>query len=91
MESAMRLKKSLLRALPFALAGCIFTTAAYSQADAQNTSLTPAVATRAVNTYSSSVATEWMSLALVLTQQTPGFSPPGASRALAYLSTGQRL
>ncbi len=35
--------------------------------------------------YSSNVATEWFSLALQLTQQTPGFSPPVASRALAYL------
>ncbi|KNZ32611.1 MAG: hypothetical protein AD742_10980 [Methylibium sp. NZG] len=36
--------------------------------------------------HSASVATEWFSLALQLTQQTPGFSPPVASRALAYLS-----
>jgi hypothetical protein len=35
--------------------------------------------------YSASVATEWFQLALVLVQQTPGFSPPVASRALGYL------
>ena len=35
--------------------------------------------------FSSGVATEWFSLALLLTQQTPGFSPPVASRALAYV------
>lgn len=35
--------------------------------------------------YSSNVATEWFSLALQLTQQTSGFSPPVASRALAYM------
>ena len=31
------------------------------------------------------MATEWFALALQLTQQTPGFSPPVASRALAYM------
>ncbi len=36
--------------------------------------------------YSASVSYEWFGLALLLTQQTPGFSPPVASRALAYLS-----
>ena len=35
--------------------------------------------------YSSNVATEWFNLDLQLVQQTPGFSPPVASRALAYL------
>jgi hypothetical protein len=38
-----------------------------------------------VSAFSSGVATEWFSLALLLTQQTPGFSPPVASRAFAYL------
>ena len=40
---------------------------------------------RAADEYSANVATEWFTLALQLTQQTPGFSPPVASRALAYL------
>ncbi len=35
--------------------------------------------------YSSAVATDWFALALQLTQQTPGFSPPVASRAFSYL------
>ena len=35
--------------------------------------------------YSHAVATEWMALSLNLIQQTPGFSPPVAARALAYL------
>lgn len=35
--------------------------------------------------YSAAVATEWFQLALQLTQQTPGFSPPVAARALGYL------
>jgi membrane-associated phospholipid phosphatase len=37
------------------------------------------------SSYSSNVAIEWFQLALTLTQQTPGFSPPVASRAFAYL------
>jgi membrane-associated phospholipid phosphatase len=56
----------------------VLTYAAFSAAQ------TPAAA-RPADAYSSAVATEWMSLALSLTQQTPGFSPPVASRALAYL------
>jgi membrane-associated phospholipid phosphatase len=40
---------------------------------------------RSADTYSNAVATEWMSLALTLTQQTPGFSPPVAARAFGYL------
>ena len=39
----------------------------------------------ATSAYSASVATEWFQLALLLTQQTPGFSPPVAARAFAYL------
>ncbi len=35
--------------------------------------------------YSAAVATEWFQLALQLIQQTPGNSPPVASRTLAYL------
>jgi PAP2 superfamily len=41
---------------------------------------------RPATEHSANVATEWFGLALQLTQQTPGFSPPVASRALAYLS-----
>jgi PAP2 superfamily len=43
------------------------------------------VRAQAASTYRAHVATEWFQLALQLTQQTPGFSPPVASRALAYL------
>jgi hypothetical protein len=46
------------------------------------------VAMPPANTYSAAVATEWFQLALQLIQQTPGFSPPVASRALAYLGLG---
>jgi PAP2 superfamily len=41
--------------------------------------------TKPADAYSSAVMTEWMSLALSITQQTPGFSPPVAARALGYL------
>ena len=40
---------------------------------------------RPASAYSAGVATEWFALALQLTQQTPGFSPPVAARALGYL------
>ena len=45
---------------------------------------TPA-STKPADAYSHAVVTEWMSLALSITQQTPGFSPPVAARALGYL------
>ena len=57
-------------------------TAAAPMAPAQAASL---VAAPPASAYSANVATEWFALALQLTQQTPGFSPPVASRALAYL------
>jgi membrane-associated phospholipid phosphatase len=46
---------------------------------------TPSTSAPPPSAYSAAVATEWFQLALTLTQQTPGFSPPVASRALAYL------
>lgn len=55
-------------------------------AQAQSPASVPAATTPSADAYSAEVATEWFSLALLLTQQTPGMSPPVASRALAYLS-----
>lgn len=54
---------------------------------AQNVQVSQAMtaAHRPAAQFSGNVATEWFSLALLITQQTPGFSPPVASRALAYL------
>ena len=78
----------LLSALRAGLAGRVMATLATlamlvcAPAHAQATA--PGVA-RPASDYSASVATEWFALALQLTQQTPGFSPPVASRALAYL------
>ncbi|WP_310568067.1 vanadium-dependent haloperoxidase [Hydrogenophaga sp.] len=55
-------------------------------AQAQTPAQSPApAAAPSAETYSAEVATEWFALALLLTQQTPGMSPPVASRALAYL------
>ncbi len=58
-----------------------------TQLSLQAQSLQPAQnsAVKPVASYSSAVATEWFQLALQLTQQTPGYSPPVASRALAYM------
>ncbi len=45
----------------------------------------PAVAALPATAYSSGVVYDWMYLDLQLIQQTPGFSPPVAARALGYL------
>jgi PAP2 superfamily len=80
-------KRAPALALALALAALVGTPAlpqaqAQAQAQAQTTAPT---ATRPATEHSASVATEWFALALQLTQQTPGFSPPVASRAFAYL------
>lgn len=54
-------------------------------APARAQSPAPAPGGQPAGAYGAAVATEWFALALQLTQQTPGFSPPVASRALAYL------
>ncbi len=55
---------------------------AVAQTNPATTSATPTKPTKA---YSANVATEWFQLALQLIQQTPGFSPPVAARALGYM------
>lgn len=46
----------------------------------------PAVmVSKPASSFSAAVATDWMQLDLLLVQQTPGFSPPVAARALGYL------
>ena len=52
---------------------------------AQSPVVAPIVAAKPASGYSANVPTEWFALVLQITQQTPGFSPPVASRALAYL------
>jgi hypothetical protein len=63
---------------------CTGLCAIWVQARAQAQVPTPAP-TPPAEAYSAEVSTEWFSLALLLTQQTPGMSPPVAARALAYL------
>jgi hypothetical protein len=84
---ASRLRSACTRALAAALCApalcALFLTAAPAYVEAQPAASVAAAAPAAK--YSANVATEWFALALQLTQQTPGFSPPVASRALAYL------
>lgn len=69
------------RLFSLCLAGVFAWTSALLPVQAQQA----APAARPASAFSASVATEWFNLALLLTQQTPGYSPPVASRALAYL------
>ena len=46
---------------------------------------TPSTPSRPASAFSADLAVDWYSLALQLAQQTPGFSPPVAARAFAYL------
>ena len=61
--------------------GC-FALVAVSTARAQSP---PGPTAKPASAYSANVAIEWFQLGLLLTQQTPGISPPVAARALAYL------
>ena len=79
----MKMHKFLTNVLTTALV--VFGFTAQIHAQAQMSQQTATVAARTADTYSAAVATEWTSLALSLTQQTPGFSPPIASRAFGYL------
>ncbi len=78
-----RLKPNLLSGL---LVAALSLQANSVQAQAQpQLSAPPSASAPEPGSFSNGVATEWFQLALLLTQQTPGFSPPVASRALAYL------
>lgn len=76
------MRRALSRGLLCLAALCASLSAAFAQSPAA----APAAATPSADAYSAEVATEWFGLALLLTQQTPGMSPPVAARALAYLS-----
>ncbi len=88
MESAMMQRigrKGLAATLVLAaLAVGAFSAPASAQIDLANRPAAAAAA-RPAASFSSAVATEWFQLALLLTQQTPGFSPPVAARAFGYL------
>jgi hypothetical protein len=59
---------------------------ATAQTPAANIASTSApIPAKPASAYSANVAHDWMALALQLVQQTPGFSPPVAARALGYL------
>jgi hypothetical protein len=75
--------RALVLALAATLATCVSTGVLHAQT-ANPVAISPVLAPHA-STYSASVATDWFALALLLTQQTPGFSPPVAARALGYL------
>lgn len=52
---------------------------------AQSSPAVAATVAPVASSYSAAVATDWFGLNLQLIQQTPGFSPPVAARALGYL------
>ena len=60
---------------------CLAAACAWTSAPAPAQPAAPAA--RPASAFSAGVANEWFSLALLLTQQTPGFSPAVASRAFA--------
>ena len=73
-------------ARPVAVAALLLSAVLVATSVSAQTAKPPgAVVAPAAQAYSAQVATEWFQLALLLTQQTPGFSPPVAARALAYL------
>ncbi|MFM2036339.1 MAG: hypothetical protein RL459_1604 [Pseudomonadota bacterium] len=73
-----------LRALALAMGIGLAASVAQAQATPATTPSTVSMA-KPASAFSAGVATEWFQLALLLTQQTPGFSPPVAARALGYL------
>lgn len=78
------LRSPSLKALTLALLAAGSLAAMPGQAQSLNSS-TALAAAKPASAYSSGVAYDWMYLDLQLIQQTPGFSPPVAARALGYL------
>ena len=79
--------KKLWRACILSVTVVAATVSGSSGAFAQNAAASAVISgqPRPAADFSGAVATEWFQLALLLTQQTPGFSPPVAARALGYL------
>jgi hypothetical protein len=75
-------RRSLAAALGFACVSGFIADGAVAQTA---NSATPVLAAKPVAAYSSGVVYDWFALALQLIQQTPGFSPPVAARALGYM------
>ena len=65
------------------MACLLISTNAVAQTDAATQASN--IASKPTASYSAGVSYEWFSLALLLAQQTPGFSPPVAARAFGYL------
>ena len=65
--------------------GCGYALACQFPAWAAHAQPVPPPAAKPASSYSAGVVNDWFSLALQLLQQTPGFSPPVAARALGYL------
>lgn len=80
----MKLFHFSLRALALAMGVGLVTTVAQAQAAPATVPSTVSMA-KPTSAFSAGVATDWFQLALLITQQTPGFSPPVAARALGYL------
>ena len=76
-----------LKALTLAmLAACSLASApGLAQTPASPATAASATAAKPATAYSNGVAYDWFYLSFQLIQQTPGFSPPVASRALAYV------
>ena len=83
-SKAQNAPSALLRRCCAPLLSALMLAACWAPLGARAQSVVPGAAPP-VSAYSSAVATEWFQLALLLVQQTPGFSPPVAARALGYL------
>lgn len=75
--------RSLRRKLPTAVAALVALTI-YSCRDASQEPVEPTANSKGTETYSADVATKWAEMDLVLTQNSTGFTPPVAARALGY-------
>jgi hypothetical protein len=65
-------------------AAALFALGSTAPAFARTDALPPSAVPNAVSSYTADVATAWFDLALTLVRDTPGFSPPVASRAFGY-------
>ncbi|HAO51495.1 MAG TPA: phosphoesterase, partial [Runella sp.] len=74
---------SIKKRFPTALAALVALTI-YSCRDASQEPVEPTANSKGTETYSADVATKWAEMDLVLTQNSTGFTPPVAARALGY-------
>ncbi len=74
----------LLRRKLSKVAVALVTLSIYSCRDVSQDTIEPTVISKEAETYAPDVAVKWAELDLMLTQNSPGFTPPVASRALGY-------